>query len=50
MWLAIIWLLADLAGVADRLGYRPRGVHRPEAARSPAPRIPAQPIPIDNSL
>lgn len=50
MWLAIIWLLADLAGVADRLGYRPRGVHRPEAAHSPAPRIPAQPIPIDNSL
>ncbi|WP_328432396.1 acyltransferase [Streptomyces sp. NBC_00453] len=33
MWLAIIWLLADLAGVVDRLGYRPRGVHRPEAAR-----------------
>jgi acetyltransferase-like isoleucine patch superfamily enzyme len=36
MWLAIIWLLADLVGVADRLGYRPRGVHRPEAAGSPA--------------
>ncbi|WP_210583661.1 DapH/DapD/GlmU-related protein [Streptomyces sp. GESEQ-35] len=35
MWLAIVWLLADLAGVADRLGYRPRGVHRPEPARSP---------------
>ncbi|GAB3158331.1 hypothetical protein GCM10027059_02890 [Myceligenerans halotolerans] len=30
MWLAIIWLLADLAGLADELGYRPRGIHRPE--------------------
>ncbi|MFI6697832.1 acyltransferase [Streptomyces sp. NPDC050509] len=35
MWLAIIWLLADLVGVADRLGYRPRGVHRPEPAGRP---------------
>jgi hypothetical protein len=35
MWLAIIWLLADLVGVSDQLGYRPRGVHRPEPARSP---------------
>ncbi|MHA5047660.1 acyltransferase [Streptomyces sp. SD15] len=34
MWLATVWLLADLAGVADRLGYRPRGVHRPEPGRS----------------
>ncbi|WP_019432660.1 acyltransferase [Streptomyces sp. AA0539] len=33
MWLAIIWLLADLTGHCDALGYRPRGVHRPEAAR-----------------
>lgn len=32
MWLAIVWLLADLAGVSDLLGYRPRGVHRPEPA------------------
>jgi serine acetyltransferase len=32
MWLAIVWYLADLAGVADALGYRPRGVHRPEPA------------------
>ncbi|MGI5367061.1 DapH/DapD/GlmU-related protein [Streptomyces iakyrus] len=32
MWLAIIWLLADVAGVADALGYRPRGIHRPEPA------------------
>ncbi|WP_329281434.1 acyltransferase [Streptomyces sp. NBC_01451] len=30
MWLAIVWLLADLVGRSDRLGYRPRGVHRPE--------------------
>ncbi len=28
MWLAIIWLLADLAGRSDDLGYQPRGVHR----------------------
>ncbi|GAA2274620.1 hypothetical protein GCM10009853_030750 [Glycomyces scopariae] len=33
MWLAILWYLCDLAGIADRLGYRPRGVH------NPAPRI-----------
>ncbi|MDP9792410.1 acetyltransferase-like isoleucine patch superfamily enzyme [Catenuloplanes nepalensis] len=32
MWLALIWLLADLAGVEPSLGYRPRGVHRPEPA------------------
>ncbi|MGW4792997.1 hypothetical protein ACWEPC_11365, partial [Nonomuraea sp. NPDC004297] len=32
MWLAVLWFLADLAGVADALGYRPRGVHRPELA------------------
>ncbi|MEV6347523.1 acyltransferase [Actinoplanes sp. NPDC051851] len=32
MWLATVWLLADLVGVADELGYRPRGVHRPEPA------------------
>ncbi|MFD8568798.1 acyltransferase [Streptomyces sp. NPDC059639] len=30
MWLALIWYLADLAGVSEGLGYRPRGVHRPE--------------------
>ncbi len=35
MWLAIVWYLADLAGLADRLGYRPRGVHRPEPALAP---------------
>ena len=32
MWLAIIWYLADLLGIAEQLGYRPRGVHRPEPA------------------
>ncbi|GAA2491037.1 hypothetical protein GCM10010276_33010 [Streptomyces longisporus] len=34
MWPAIIWYLAGLLGRADELGYRPRGVHRPEPARS----------------
>ncbi|MBT2587165.1 acyltransferase [Arthrobacter sp. ISL-95] len=34
MWLAIIWYLADLLGCAEALGYRPRGVHRPEPAYS----------------
>lgn len=32
MWLAVVWLLADLLGLAEALGYRPRGVHRPEPA------------------
>jgi serine acetyltransferase len=32
MWLAILWLLADLVGVAELVGYRPRGIHRPEPA------------------
>lgn len=32
MWLAIMWLAADLIGVSAALGYRPRGVHRPEVA------------------
>jgi acetyltransferase-like isoleucine patch superfamily enzyme len=36
MWLAIVWYLADLVGLSDALGYRPRGVHRPE----PVPRRP----------
>lgn len=31
MWLAIVWYLADLLGRSDELGYRPRGVHQPEA-------------------
>ena len=34
MWLAIIWLLADYLGESAALGYRPRGVHRPEPAAS----------------
>ncbi|WP_243065086.1 DapH/DapD/GlmU-related protein [Humibacter sp. RRB41] len=33
MWLATIWLLSDLVGVSASLGYRPRGIHRPEPAR-----------------
>jgi len=32
MWLAIVWYLADLAGVAVHLGYRPRGIHNPYPA------------------
>ncbi|MGV8964997.1 MAG: acyltransferase [Cellulomonas sp.] len=35
MWLAIVWHAADLLGRADALGYRPRGVHRPEPALTP---------------
>ncbi|MEI8408189.1 MULTISPECIES: acyltransferase [unclassified Kribbella] len=30
MWLSIIWLLSDYLGLSDAVGYRPRGVHRPE--------------------
>ncbi|MFF3335207.1 DapH/DapD/GlmU-related protein [Streptomyces sp. NPDC002888] len=36
MWLAIVWYLADLLGRSDELGYRPRGVHRPEPAAGSA--------------
>jgi acetyltransferase-like isoleucine patch superfamily enzyme len=32
MWLSVTWLLADYLGHSDALGYRPRGVHRPEPA------------------
>jgi hypothetical protein len=32
MWLSITWLIADLLGVSHALGYRPKGVHRPEVA------------------
>jgi hypothetical protein len=32
MWLSIIWLLSDTLGLSSQLGYRPRGVHRPEPA------------------
>ncbi|SOD59021.1 transferase hexapeptide (six repeat-containing protein) [Streptomyces zhaozhouensis] len=40
MWLATLWYLADLAGVAESLGYRPTGVHRPE----PATQLGATPV------
>ena len=53
LWSATTWFAADLLGLADELGYRPRGVHRPEprlhlgASPDPAPdpttgRSPAQ--------
>ncbi|WP_235523420.1 DapH/DapD/GlmU-related protein [Cellulomonas sp. Root485] len=32
MWLATLWYAADLLDESEALGYRPRGVHRPEAA------------------
>nr|WP_261302752.1 acyltransferase [Paenibacillus andongensis] len=32
MWLSIIFLLADVCGISHHLGYRPKGVHRIEAA------------------
>lgn len=32
MWLATLWLLADLLDESSALTYRPRGVHRPEPA------------------
>ncbi|MDT0442209.1 acyltransferase [Streptomyces johnsoniae] len=32
MWLATLWYIADLLGIAESLGYRPQGVHRPEPA------------------
>ncbi|MEQ7124361.1 acyltransferase [Actinopolymorpha sp. B11F2] len=38
MWLAIVWLLADYLGESEALGYRPRGVHRPEPFTSVARR------------
>lgn len=28
MWLSILYLLADVCGLRDRLGYEPKGVHR----------------------
>jgi hypothetical protein len=36
MWLSIVWLLADVLGESGALGYRPRGVHRPEPGWRPA--------------
>jgi len=35
MWLSVVWLLADYLGHSDALGYRPRGVHRPEPLIAP---------------
>jgi acetyltransferase-like isoleucine patch superfamily enzyme len=35
MWLSILYLLADVCGVSDLLGYRPKGVHRVEVALPP---------------
>jgi acetyltransferase-like isoleucine patch superfamily enzyme len=35
MWLAIVWLLADLCGLSDVVGYQPRGIHRPYPALPP---------------
>ena len=32
MWLSILYLLADYIGLSHRLGYRPHGVHRTNAA------------------
>lgn len=34
MWLSVLWLAADLAGLGDAMTYRPKGIHRPEAALS----------------
>jgi hypothetical protein len=32
MWLSIIYLMCDLLGCAQALGYQPKGVHRLEPA------------------
>jgi acetyltransferase-like isoleucine patch superfamily enzyme len=32
MWLSIIYLCAELAGIGNRLNFRPKGVHRTEVA------------------
>lgn len=32
MWLSILFLLADVCGLGDTLGYCPKGIHRPEIA------------------
>ncbi len=37
MWLSIVYLMADLLGCADALGYTPRGVHRLEPAMTGLP-------------
>jgi len=33
--LALLWLLSDLVGISELLGYGPRGIHRPELALRP---------------
>jgi acetyltransferase-like isoleucine patch superfamily enzyme len=35
MWLSVVWLLADYLGTAESLGYKPRGVHRPDPLVTP---------------
>jgi hypothetical protein len=30
MWLSILYLMADVLGIGEALGYRPKGVHRTE--------------------
>ncbi|HTN54708.1 MAG TPA: acyltransferase [Microbacterium sp.] len=37
MWCAIIWLLADYLQLSDAVGFRPRGVHRPDPLVAIAP-------------
>ncbi len=32
MWLSTVYLAADILQLSDRLGFKPRGVHRPEPA------------------
>ena len=41
MWLSIVWLLSDYLGLADALGYRPRGVHAPDPLVRLAPVAPS---------
>lgn len=39
MWLSILWYSSDLLDGSGRLGYVPRGVHRPVSHRRPAKRF-----------
>lgn len=32
MWLSIVYLLTEVVGMSESLGYKPKGVHRPEVA------------------
>lgn len=47
MWLAIVWYLAELAGLGTHVDYRPRGVHRPEPA--PAAALLRRPVPPEHA-